>query len=127
MRRLIPALALVMMASSALAKETPPGALEKSPVVGRWMAKAKLGDGSSFGFELKADGYAKAINTATIGPKCWLWVDNAHIEMAEVTEGVGSPGCEVVKYEVKVNKDGSIKLSSGKRRGFYDGLFVRVK
>lgn len=129
MRRLISAVALVVLASPALAADAPHSAKEakeKEPVVGRWMAKEKLGDGSSYGFELKADGKAKAIHTETMRVEAWRRVDKTHIELTEVSEGNHTASRSKVKYEVKINRDGDLELSS-RKDGMYKGTFTPAR
>lgn len=122
MRSLISSVVLSLVAVSALAQAAPPA---KDPAEGRWICKEKLGDGSTYGFELKAGGAAKAIHTETMRVEHWRRVDATHIELTEVSEGNHGKSTEKVNYEVSFGKDGSMVLKDGGNpEAMYAGTYV---
>src|SRR6478609_930421 len=114
MRRSLAAFALCLCALPSLAKEGAPEEKERDPVVGCWINKARLGDGSTFGIELKAGGMAEGwteirnANTggieviqdknSTMRVTHWRRVDATHIELTEVSEGNHTKSVDKVRY-----------------------------
>jgi len=107
-------LALPLLAASAT-----------DPLLGKWMCKETLGDGGSFGFELKADGKAAAIGTATMQVEHWRRIDKNHIELTEVSIGNGSTSRDVCVYDARLLADGTLVMTS--KTGWYKGKFNRTE
>lgn len=125
MRRFLSAVVLSLAAWPVLAAGEPPHDMKKDPVVGRWICRERLGDGTSYGFCLKEGGVAKAVHTATMRVEHWRRVDATHIELTEVSEGNHTKLTDKVRYEVVFHKDGSMTLKSvGKASGMYAGTYT---
>jgi len=93
-------------------------------VVGRWISEKRLGDGTPYGFELRSDGTARAINTRTMYVERWHRIDATHIELTEVSEGNRTVGREDVRYHVSFGKRGVMTLTpDGSTRAMYAGVF----
>jgi hypothetical protein len=108
-------------------------AANQDPAVGRWTSVVTFGDGTTYGFELKADGTATTIRTATMRVERWRRIDARHIELSEVSEGV-SDGAHTlsrrqVRYRVLFTKNGEMILQTpmGARKGLYAGTFRHTK